>query len=97
MIAKQDWYEEHGVEEYYVYSPERNTLHIYLRRGDHFLRERQAHGWVSPRLGIRFDFSEAEMVVYQPDGQRFLTYDELMRAYLTAEKARDAMSARAAK
>ena len=38
-------------------------------------RVRQGDGFVSPRLGIRFDLSGPEMVVYRPDGRRFLTFE----------------------
>lgn len=34
-------------------------------------------GWVSPRLGVRFELGEAGLEIYRPDGQRFLSYAEL--------------------
>jgi hypothetical protein len=34
-------------------------------------------GWVSPRLGIRFELVNAELQLIRPDGERFLTYVEL--------------------
>ena len=77
MIDKHGFYEEHGVEEYYIYNPDSNRLHVYLRRGEVLVRVRQVQGFVSPRLGIRFDLSGEEMVVYGPDGRRFLTFAEL--------------------
>jgi len=33
--------------------------------------------WVSPRLGICFDLSAEVLQIVRPDGQRFLSYDEL--------------------
>ena len=36
-------------------------------------------GWVSPRLGIRFELSKGELVIYRPDGERFVTYVELVQ------------------
>jgi Uma2 family endonuclease len=77
MDEKQDFYEEHGVEEYYIYDPDKNRLSVWVRRGDVLRRMRPAHGFVSARLGIRFDLSGPEMVVYRPDGRRFLTFEEL--------------------
>jgi Uma2 family endonuclease len=77
MIDKHSFYEEHGVEEYYIYNPDSNRLVVYLRRGEVLARVRPAQGFVSPRLGIRFDLSGKEMVVYGPDGRRFLTFEEL--------------------
>jgi Uma2 family endonuclease len=77
MDDKFVFYEEYGVEEYYVYDPETNRLMAFIRRGDILRRVRPVEGYVSPRLGIRFDLSGPEMVVYRPDGQRFLSFEEL--------------------
>ncbi len=95
MIDKLAFYEEHGVEEYYVYDPDQNRLYIYLRRGELLLRTRQVQGFVSPRLGIRFDVSGPEMVVYHPDGQQFLTFEELEAARVEAEQRADHAEQRA--
>jgi hypothetical protein len=43
-------------------------------------------GWVSPRLGIRFDLSQEELQIYRPDGDRFLTTLELDRLRQQAEE-----------
>jgi Uma2 family endonuclease len=77
MVDKQEFYEEHGVEEYYVYDPDINRLKGYFRRGDVLRRVRQMNGFVSPRLGIHFDLSGPELVVRYPDGRPFLTFEEL--------------------
>jgi hypothetical protein len=50
---------------------------IYIRNGEILRRERNVSGFVSPRLGIRFDLSGAELIVYRPDNRPFLTYDVL--------------------
>jgi Uma2 family endonuclease len=78
MDEKLEFYEEYGVEEYYLYDPDHNRLAGYVRRGDVFRRVRPIHGHVSPRLGIRFDLSGEELVIYDPDGKRFLTFEELV-------------------
>ncbi len=80
MADKLAFYEEHGVEEYYVYDPDSNRLLVYVRRGEALRRVWQVQGYVSPRLGIRFDLSGPEMAIYRPDGQRFLTFEELQAA-----------------
>src|SRR5262249_25024 len=54
MADKQAFYEEHGVEEYYVYDPDSNHFQVYLRQGDVLRRVRPPDGFVSPRLGVRF-------------------------------------------
>jgi Uma2 family endonuclease len=77
MTDKLLFYEEHGVEEYYVFDPDRNRLEVHLRQGEMLRPVRPAHGFVSPRLGIRFDLSGAEMAVFAPDGRRFLSFEEL--------------------
>jgi Uma2 family endonuclease len=77
MAEKFTFYEEHGVEEYYIYDPDSNHLLIYVRRGEVLRRVRPPHGFISPRLGIRFDLSGPEMVIYRPDGQPFRPLDEV--------------------
>ncbi|SRR5579885_1092618 len=95
MADKLAFYEEHGVEEYYVYDPDANRLLIYVRRGEVLVRVRKVDGYVSPRLGIRFDLSGPEMVVYGPDGQRFLTFEELTVARVQAEQRAEQAERRA--
>src|SRR5579884_3722400 len=86
MDDKQAFYEEHGVEEYYVYDPDRHQLKVFVRRGDVLRRVRPVDGYVSPRLGIRFDMSGKELVVTGPDGRRFLTFPEVEAARRQAEQ-----------
>jgi Uma2 family endonuclease len=86
MAHKLDFYERYGVEEYYVYDPDSNWLTVYVRRGDELRRVRAENGFASPRLGIRFDLSGPELVIYRPDGQRFLTFEELETAREQAEE-----------
>jgi Uma2 family endonuclease len=81
MVNKFAFYEEYGVEEYYLYDPDSNTLQIYVRRGEALIRVRQVQGFRSPRLGIHFDLSGPEMVVRRPDGRPFLTFEELQAAH----------------
>jgi Uma2 family endonuclease len=87
MIDKLAFYEKHGVEEYYVYDPDNNRLFVYLRKGEMLRPHWKVEGFVSPRLGIRFDLSGTEMVVLGPDGRRFLTFEELQAERDRAEKA----------
>jgi Uma2 family endonuclease len=81
MIDKFHFYDDHGVEEYYVYDPDKNQLIVYTRGQQTLRRVQPVHGFVSPRLKIRFDLSGDEMVVYRPDGSRFLTFEELSAAF----------------
>jgi Uma2 family endonuclease len=95
MEGKLDWYEDHEVEEYYVYNPDTNTLRVYVRDGSVLRRRRDVNGFVSPRLGIRFDLSGSEMAVYYPDGRRFLTMEEIDALRAEIQKRADAADKRA--
>ncbi len=77
MIEKFKFYEKYGVEEYYVYDPYEVILTGYLRTEGELRKIAETNGWTSRKLGIRFDLSGSEMVIYGPDGQRFLTYQEI--------------------
>ena len=35
------------------------------------------NGWISPRLGIRFDMSSGDLQIFRPDNRRFASYLEL--------------------
>jgi Uma2 family endonuclease len=86
MADKFAFYEDYGVEEYIIYDPDGNRLQVFVRRGEILARVRQLDGFVSARLGIRFDLSGPEMVVYYPDGRRFLTFEELEAERALAEQ-----------
>jgi len=88
MANKLAFYEDHGVEEYYIYDPDLNGLVVYVRQGTVLRRIRPADGHVSSRLGIRFDLSGAEMTVFGPDGQRFLSFEELRVEQLRDQQLR---------
>jgi Uma2 family endonuclease len=77
LSKKFKFYEEYGVEEYYIYDPDRVKLTGYLRGGGKLEKIAEIDGWTSPRLGVRFDLSGPELVIYGPDGRRFLAYQEL--------------------
>jgi Uma2 family endonuclease len=77
MIAKYKFYERYGVEEYYLYDPDTSELSGWLRSGNELTEIPEMSGWVSPRLGIRFELSDGELLIYRPNGQRFLSYEEL--------------------
>lgn len=86
MIDKQMWYEEYGVEEYYVYDPDKNTLVAHLRRGEMLLPVRFDKEFVSSRMKVRFDLSGPEMTVFGPDGRRFLTPQEIAAELQSAQR-----------
>jgi Uma2 family endonuclease len=77
MVNKFQFYDQHGVEEYYLYNPEEGTLSGWQRRDGSLQPIEPIDGWVSPLLKVRFDLSAPELVIYRPDGGRFLTFLEL--------------------
>lgn len=77
MNRKLLFYDRYGVEEYYLYDPERNELSGWIRHNDFLDLIDSMADWVSPRLGIRFDLSSGELQIYRPDGERFLSYTEI--------------------
>lgn len=79
MAVKREFYERHGVEEYYVYDPDRLRLTGWIRRGESLLPIAAMEGWVSPRLGIQFTQKNVDLEIYRPDGRRFLSSVELER------------------
>ena len=77
MLRKLGFYDRHGVEEYYIYDPDKLEL-TGLLRGEQGLEViEEINGWVSPRLQIRFQITDEGLEIYRPDGQQFLTYSEL--------------------
>lgn len=89
MLRKQDFYEQFGVEEYYLYDPERFDLTVLLRRGDRLTVQETVNGFVSPRLGIRFEVEAGrEMRVFHPDGAPFASFVEIAAAREAERHAR---------
>jgi len=86
MADKLAFYDDYGVEEYYLYDPVSNRLHGYVRGGEVLIRVRRMNGFISPRLAIRFDLSGPELVVRYPDGRPFLTFEELEAERVQAEQ-----------
>jgi hypothetical protein len=52
------------------------------------------NGHISPRLGIRFDTSGPELVVYLPDGKPFVTPDAQAEEHEKAIQRADALAAK---
>jgi Uma2 family endonuclease len=92
IIAKFRFYDRYGVDEYYLFDPETQRLEGWLRDGDELQEIEHIDGWISPRLGVRFDLSGDELKILRPDGRPLITYVELAseaeEAYQRAEHAR---------
>jgi Uma2 family endonuclease len=78
LDEKFTFYETYGIQEYYIYDPDDLTLAGWQRQGDRLTPILSMSNWVSPLLGIRFDWvSGQELVLFRPDGQKFLSTVEL--------------------
>jgi Uma2 family endonuclease len=97
MARKFKFYDRYGVDEYYIYDPDSEELWGWQRQGDSFTEIPQMNGWVSPRLGIRFDLSSGGLEVFGADGQRFVTIPELAELREKERQARALAENRAEK
>lgn len=86
MNKKFEFYERYGVEEYYVYDPDRIEFRGWLRFGNRLHPVINTQGWISPGLKIRFEIIDNDLTVFRPDGRKFLTPLETER--LAEEKVR---------
>lgn len=86
LLEKFRFYERYGVEEYYQYDPEFGILEGWIRRDGTLEPVPEMQGWVSPRMGTRFTLERGELVLYRPDGERFIPYVELRQRMEQAEQ-----------
>ncbi|MGB5768704.1 MAG: Uma2 family endonuclease [Crocosphaera sp.] len=86
MAKKFKFYEHHGVEEYYIYDPDKIDLQGWLRSNGELNVIEEMTGWVSPRLGIKFELTSENLEIFRPDGDKFLTFVELGKLRETETK-----------
>jgi Uma2 family endonuclease len=87
-IRKFRFYERFGVEEFYLFDLDTQLLEGWVRQGGSLTEIEQVDGWISPRLGVRFDLSRGELQVLRPDGRPLVTYVE-MAAQAEQERQRN--------
>jgi Uma2 family endonuclease len=78
MARKLEFYDQYGVEEYYIYDPDDGSLEGWLRKGGRLVKVNNMSGFVSPRLGIRFEPGPGpnNLVILRPDGKPFQSFQE---------------------
>ena len=77
MGSKFEFYQNYGVQEYYVYNPHRNSLEGWYRKNNLLEGIKGIQGWVSPNLGIKFELLAETLAIYGPDGEKFYSFVEL--------------------
>ena len=85
MIRKFEFYQRHSVEEYYVYNPRAKELNGWIGGGGSLEEIPELQGWVSPRLGIRFEMTTTGLQIYRPEGKPFISFLELEQERQAAE------------
>ncbi|MDR3638080.1 MAG: Uma2 family endonuclease [Isosphaeraceae bacterium] len=95
MTNKFRFYERFGVEEYYLHDPDQNELSGWSRDGSGLDPVAEMDGWLSPRLGSRFEYGETEIRILGPDGRSFATFEELSERAQREEARAASVAARA--
>ena len=88
LIRKYRFYEQYGIEEYYLYDPDNRDLSGWRRVGSALDEVTDLTSRPSPRLGVRFDLSSGELRILGPDNRPFATYVELVAQREQEERAR---------
>jgi hypothetical protein len=95
MTEKIDFLERYGTQEYYTYNLKHKILSGFVRTQEHdqILEEiPEMNGWKSPRLGITFDMSSGKLVLRKPNGEPFLSYEELEQKANAQEQRANALA-----
>jgi Uma2 family endonuclease len=93
MKKKLEFYDKYGVEEYYLYNPNKNNLTGWSRSNSSNNSLEQItniNGWTSPRLKIKFVLTPTTLEIYRPDGRKFLTPVELEEERQLAQQLAEA-------
>jgi hypothetical protein len=79
-MGKFQFYDRHGVEEFYLYDPDHGDLESWRRGPDALEEIAEMSGFTRPRMGLRFHPGEGadNLEIVGPDGNPFLTYVELV-------------------
>ncbi len=86
MENKRQFYERHGVEEYYLYDPDRLTQQGWLLLGDQLRPIAAMEDWESPRLGVKFEIGGEDLWIVGPDGRPFATYLDMVEESERAQR-----------
>ena len=87
MNRKFRFYEQYGVEEYYIYDPDREDFNAWIRTDDRLESIDFRGSFTSPLLEIRFELEEnyGSLVIYRPDGEPFMDFVDNARLRQAAE------------
>lgn len=88
MAKKWQFYNHYGVEEYYLYDPDKRDFSGWIRQdqSQDLKVIENIDQWISPRLKIKFILGEDELEIYRPNGEKFVSFVELDRQKQLAEE-----------
>ncbi len=89
LTNKFKFYERNGVEEYYLWDPDNGDLNGWLRDHGRLKPIGNMHGWISPRLNVRFEVVDGDLHLIGPDNRKFATYVELVEQCEQLAKQRE--------
>src|ERR1051325_3179301 len=69
MLRKLAFYDRHGVDEYYLIDPAERDITGWRREEGHLAAIDEMNGYVSPRLGARFQVEAGTISIARPDGR----------------------------
>ncbi|MBF2056853.1 MAG: Uma2 family endonuclease [Cyanobacterium sp. T60_A2020_053] len=93
MLNKLLFYQQYGVQEYYIYNPDSNDLTGFQRHNDILAMIEEIDNWTSPLLGIRFELNQPELKIYHPNGDYFSSFnEEKQKASIEKLKAEKALA-----
>jgi Uma2 family endonuclease len=97
MKRKFRFYEQYGVEEYYVYDPDNGDLAGWQREGGFLKLIPSMAGFVSPALNIRFEPGEGpdNLTIIGSDGKPFRTFQEVIEQSKAVEQRAESAEQRA--
>ena len=93
MVRKRQFYERHGVEEYWVFDPPSGVLEVWVRHEDRLVPvELPPDGLISPTTGVHLIVVDGQLVVRDSIDGRVWPWtdgiaDELARAEAEAQRA----------
>lgn len=87
MLQKHEFYQKYGVEEYYVYDPDKHDFSVFLRENNALIVQTYTTSfWKSPLLNLTFEIIDTDFNIYYPDGKPFLSFLELNQGMKNALK-----------
>lgn len=89
LASKFEFYQRYGVEEYYIYDPDRLELSGYVRRQGELEPIARIDGFVSPRLRITFSMKPDGLQIIGREGRPFVTFEEIAAAEESARQQKE--------